>query len=139
MRRKLTKREKTPTPERASHGLRRFAIESGMPALSSLKAELFDMTDVLLGRQDPPVNPKRLESLMEVADAYFARASEITMMIQAAEREGKVARGSHYYKFRTGELRTFMEMAKGARELGSRRVTVAQLRFDEERYGREMT
>lgn len=96
------------------------------------------MTDVLTGNAEPPINPRRIEALMEVADAYFARASEITMLIQTAERTGRVTRGSAFYKFRTGELRTFMEMAKRATELGSRRVTVAQLRFDEERYGKEL-
>ena len=34
------------------------------------------------------------------------------------------------YRFRTGELRTFCEMAAKAIELGSRRVTVAQLEAD---------
>lgn len=127
-----------PPHRSQSFGLRRFEIIQGLPALSSLRAELMDMTDVLLGRREPPVNGKRVEALMEVADAYFARASEITMLIQMKEGQGEIPRGHAYIKFRTSELRTFMELAKRAGELGSRRVTVAQLRFEQERTGREM-
>lgn len=94
-----------------------------------------DMTDILLGRTQPPIN-KSVMTLMEVADAFYARASELTMMIQTGEREGIVTRGSELYKFRTGELRTFMEMAKRAADLGSRRITFAQLQAEAERTGR---
>ena len=98
-------------------------------------AELADMTDVLLGREDPPVDG--VLSLMEVADAYFARAMELTMLIQQMEREGTVLKGSSHYKFRTGELRTFAEMAKRAADLGSRRLTEENLKFEKSRTGRE--
>ena len=100
-----------------------------------MQNELLDMTDVLLGRVEPPIQ-RGVMSLMEVADAYYARASELTMLIQAGEREGTVVRGTNYYKFRTGELRTFMDMAKRAADLGSRRVTYAQLLAEAERTGR---
>lgn len=93
------------------------------------------MTDVLLGREDPPVDG--VLSLMEVADAYYARAMELTMLIQQMEREGTVLKGSSHYKFRTGELRTFSEMAKRAADLGSRRLTDDSLRFEKARTGRE--
>lgn len=124
--------------ERKSYGLRRFALAEGLPALSALRGELLDMTDVLLGRAESPIPARRMEALMEVADAYFARASEMTMLIQQAETDGRVPKNHPYYKFRTGELRTFMEMAKRAAELGSRRITVVQLRFEQERTGREL-
>jgi hypothetical protein len=99
-------------------------------------AELTDMTDVLMGRVPPPVFHGAM-TLFETADAYYARASELTMLIQHGEREGVFSKGSHYYKFRTGELRTFMDMAKRAADLGSRRLTEEQLIFEREKLGRE--
>lgn len=94
------------------------------------------MMDVLLGRVPPPVD-LGVSTLMEVADAYFARASEIEMLIHQLEREGKVLRGTALYKFRTGELRTFQEVAKRAADLGSRRITMEQLRMQREWTGRD--
>lgn len=95
------------------------------------------MTDVLLGRMDPPKNVSGVTALLECADAYFARAAELTMQIQKLEREGRVTRSDPHYKFRTGELRTFMELAKRAADLGSRRLTEEQLAFEMAQYGRE--
>jgi len=103
-----------------------------LPNLTELKSELLDMTDVLVGRKEPPID-RGVFTLHEVADAYFARAAEITMLLQQAEREGHVAKGSAHYKFRTGELRTFLEMAKRASDLGSRRLTFAQMMYQERR------
>lgn len=94
------------------------------------------MTNVLLGRLPSPIQAGVL-SLMEVADNYYARAAELTMLIQKAEREGDIGKGSEFYKFRTGELRTFMEMAKRAADLGSRRLTFETLKNDQATYGRE--
>jgi len=88
---------------------------------------------VLLGRKAPPdpLNTDHIESLMEYANAVFARGQEVTMVLQRLEREGHITRGSDHYKFRTGELRTFCELAKGAMELGSRRITVAKMAYDQ--------
>lgn len=66
---------------------------------------------------------------MEYANAVYSRAMELTMMIQRAETDGQVLKGSKYYKFRTGELRTFTELALRAIDLGSRRVTWAQMEY----------
>jgi hypothetical protein len=62
---------------------------------------------------------------------------EMTMLLQRGEREGTITKGGAHYKFRTGELRTFCEIAKRAADLGSRRLTEETLHFDKERYGRE--
>lgn len=121
----------------SSHHLRLFKLGEGLPSLVALEAELADMWDVLMGRTEPPINSKRTDALMEVADAYFARASEITALIQQSEREGTLPRTSSYVKFRTGELRTFMDMCKRAADLGSRRITMFQLTLEHERRGRE--
>ena len=116
--------------------LRAVPIGKGVPSIPVMLEEIQDMTDVLMGREQPPIDAGHL-TLMEVADAYFARASEMTMLLQKAEREGTVTKGSAHYKFRTGELRTFMEMARRASELGSRRLTEEQLQFEMELHGRE--
>ena len=143
MARRIVRTNRTLPPARpTSHHpdgkrrLRAVVLSEGLPTPSSILGEIQDMTDVLLGREDPPIDRGAL-TLMEVADAYFARASELTMLIQKAEREGQVPRGSGYYKVRTGELRTFLEMAKRAADLRSRRLTLEQLQFEMATHGRE--
>lgn len=93
--------------------------------------------DILMGRIPPPVEAGDL-TLMEVADAYFARGCEIQYQILKAEREGGVFKGHSYYKFRTGQLRTFLELSKKAAELGSRRLTQARLLYDMDREAQDM-
>jgi hypothetical protein len=93
---------------------------------SSVSSELQDYVDVLLGRKHPPADFGEL-TLQELASAYYSRALEIEMHIHRAEREGVVGRGTPFYKLRTGELRSFIELAKNACELGSRRVTMLQI------------
>ncbi|QZE10870.1 hypothetical protein SEA_CHISANAKITSUNE_110 [Gordonia phage ChisanaKitsune] len=127
-------RKKRPEAKKG-HRLRTVHIGEGVPSIPVMNNELLDMTAVLLGRVDPPITG--LMALMETADAYYARAAELTMLLQKAEREGTVTRGSAHYKFRTGELRTFMDMAKRASELGSRRITFAQMQAEASRTGRD--
>lgn len=91
-----------------------------------MQQEIHDYVDVLLGRTQPPID-RGVLTLMECAEAYFARACEIEMKIQQMEAEGAVLKGSAQYKFRVGTLRTFQELCKRAIDLGSRRVTYAQL------------
>ena len=114
--------------------VRSWQLGEGYGSLRKLRDELDEMTDVLLGRADMPVD-NGVMSLMEVSTAYYARASEITNTIHRGEVDGTVAKGSSPYKFRTGELRTFMEMAKVHIELGSRRVTAAKMEFEMETEG----
>jgi hypothetical protein len=116
--------------------IRAIQLGEHLPDLPHLAAEIYDMTDVLLGRVDPPYD-HGVMTLMETADAFFARASEIHMLLQKGEREGTISKGSAHYKFRTGELRTFLEMAKRAADLGSRRLTDEQLRFEQSKLGRD--
>lgn len=85
-----------------------------------------EYTDVLLGRVPPPFD-RGILTLQEYANAVYSRAMEITARIQRAEASGAVLVKSAPYKFRTGELATFCEMAKRAADLGSRRVTVWQV------------
>lgn len=82
-----------------------------------------------MGRVAPPIENGEM-TLMEYANAVYSRAMELTMMIQRAESDGQVLKGSKYYRLRTGELRTFTELASKAIELGSRRVTWAQVDYE---------
>ena len=132
-RERVLSRKRTLTKD---HRLRDVPIGHGLPFITDMREELQDMTDVLLGRKSPPVDAGHL-TLMEVADAYFARASEMTALIQQREMDGLIKRAEPLYRFRTGELRTFMDMAKRAADLGSRRLTKEQLLYEMSRLGRE--
>lgn len=107
--------------------LRGFELPEGLGNVRSLKVEVDDMFDVLLGRVEPPIPSDRFDSLAEVANAYYARGQEINAKILEGEREGSIIRGSQHYKFRTGELRAFIEVAKLSYEMGSRRITIANM------------
>ena len=109
--------------------LRLVKLGHGIPTLSVLRDELLEYTEVLLGRVEPPIDNGEM-TMMEYANAVYSRSLEITMMLQRAEADGQVLKGSKHYKFRTGELRTFTEMALKCIELGSRRVTMARMEYD---------
>lgn len=100
-------------------------------SLEELRAELKDMNDVLMGREEPPIDTG-VSTLMEVAEVYHARGKEIEQMLHEGENNGEILKGGAHYKFRTGQLRSFIEMCKGAMELGSRRVTSLKLEVDME-------
>lgn len=93
-----------------------------------MRAEIDSYVDVLLGRLEPPIDAGEM-TLMEYANAVHARASELTMLLQRAESDGVVLKNSKMYRFRTGELRTFLEMAAKAIDLGSRRITALQIEY----------
>jgi len=112
------------------HKLTDVPLGTGLPSVDQLRDELLGYADVLLGRVVPPVDSPYLD-LMEVASAYYARALEIEMLIHAAELDRKVIRGAPHYKFRTGQLRAFTEMAKKMADLGSRRLTQETLLNDQ--------
>ena len=116
--------------------LRAVPLGEGLPDLERMRSEIDDMTAVLMGREDPPVEAG-IMSLLEVADAYYARAAELTMLLQRAEQEGHILRGTALVKFRTGELRTFLEMSKRAADLGSRRLTHESMLVESVLIGRE--
>ena len=108
--------------------LRAFRLNSGIPTLPEIRQELDEYVEVLLGRQAPPIDNDEM-TLMEYANAVYSRAMELTILIQRAESEGVILKNSKYYRFRTGELRSFTELAAKCIELGSRRVTKAQLDY----------
>ena len=82
-----------------------------------------------MGREEPPIQNDEM-TLMEYSNAVYSRAMEITILLQRAEADGHVLKGTKLYKFRTGELRSFTELSARCIELGSRRVTKAQLDYN---------
>jgi hypothetical protein len=117
-------------PPRFSRRLIDVEVLEGLPSVEELHDELIGYTDVILGRADPPQDMDSVLDLMEIAGAYYARAKEIEMLIHWEEQNRRVIRGSPYYKLRTGQLRSFIEMAKMMAELGSRRLTQERLLFE---------
>jgi hypothetical protein len=115
--------------------LRTTPIGIGLASVEELRTELDGYIDVLLGRVMPPVVGDH--ALQEVADAYYARSSEMTMLIQRGEADGLVKKGSEYYVFRNGELRTFRELAEKSASLGSRRLTARSVESERARLGRD--
>lgn len=103
---------------------------SGLPNVGDLYEEILEYWDVMFGRKPSPIASPYL-ALAEVATAFYARAQEIDSLIHAGEREGDIVRGSPLYKFRTGELRSFIEASRRVAELGSRRLTQEQLLHDQ--------
>lgn len=113
--------------------IRPFNLREGL-ILHDLRVELQDMVDVLLGRQPPPIDTG-VSTLMEVAEAYHARAREIEMLLCQGEADGSILKGSKHYHFRTGELRAFIELVRKSIDLGSRRVTMAQMEASLREFG----
>ena len=126
---------KAPEKKDARFGRRLTDVEvlEGLPSVEELHEELLGYANVILGRADPPTDMDSMLDLMEVAAAYYARAKEIDMLIHWEEQNRRVIRGSPYYKLRTGQLRSFIEMAKVMCDLGSRRLSAERLLY-EQRY-----
>jgi hypothetical protein len=87
------------------------------------------MRDILMDREPMPIDAG-LMTLMEVSTVFHARAKEIEQLLHRRENEGVILKQSSLYKFRTGELRSFIEMTKTYIEVGSRRVTNAKYELD---------
>lgn len=115
--------------------VRTIRVGLGLPSIEDLTAELEEYWDVLLGRQDAPL--RGVLALMETADMYYARASEINSLILQGERDGSIGAGSGYKKFRTGELRDFREVARRSSDIGSRRLTALSVETEQSKLGRE--
>ena len=112
-----------------SRRLNEVPVGNHIADVDELWDEIQGYIDVLLGRKESPVSSPYL-AMAEVATAYYSRGQELDALIHAGEREGVIIRGSSLYKFRTGELRSFLELAKRCAELGSRRLTQERLIAD---------
>lgn len=128
-------RRDTPYQGYTRTRLRTVQVGSGLPTVDELSEELSEYWDVLLGRSEAPL--QGVTALMETADMYYARASEINALIMRGERDGTIGAGSEYKKFRTGELRDFRDVARKASDLGSRRLTAVSVETEQAKLGRE--
>lgn len=105
-------------------------VPAGINDIESMRQEIQSYTDILLNRQPMPINIG-INTLYEVAVAYFSRAKEIEMNIKEMENKSLITKGSTLVKFRTGELKAFIDIAKEQTRLGSRRITVASMILQE--------
>lgn len=131
---KVIKRD-TPYRGYTDRRVRVISVAAGLPTIDELRAELDEYMDVLLGRLDAPL--RGVLALMETADMYYARATEINALIQRGEQDGTIVRTDPLVKFRTGELRSFRELASKAADLGSRRLTQHSVEVEQAKLGRE--
>jgi len=115
-----------PSHVQFGHRLTSVPLPAGLPTVDRINREIEEYTDVLLGRVDPPVDSPYLQ-LMEVAAAYYARARELEILIFEGEQNGSIKKGDPHYRVRTGQLNSFIEMARKMFDLGSRRLTQEQL------------
>jgi hypothetical protein len=105
--------------------LTQVPVATGLPTADEIKDELLAMMDVILGRTLPPIDAGVM-TRHEVALAYYARATEIEMLIHEHERTGNIVRGSDLYRLRTGALRSFLDMIRKQVDAGSRALTHEQ-------------
>jgi hypothetical protein len=105
-------------------------VPNGINDIDSMRTEIKNYTDILLNRLPMPINIG-INTLYEVAVAYFSRAKELEMNIKEMENKGLINKTSPLYKFRTGELSAFIDIAKEQTRLGSRRITVASMILQE--------
>lgn len=111
-------------------------VQYGLGTPDEISDEIQDMLNVLLARVNSPVDADNALALMEVADAYYMRASELAFKIHRLERLGIVSRGDDLYKLRTGEINDFLEACKRTIETGSRRLSALQFELEQSKLGR---
>ncbi len=126
--------ERTAAPSHVQFGRRTtdVPLDEGLRDVEALHDEFLEYANILLGRVDPPIDSPYLQ-LMELASAYYGRALEVEMLIHWEEQQHRVIRGHPLYKFRTGQLRSFIELSKKLADLGSSRLTQESL-LSEQRY-----
>lgn len=112
-------------------------IGHGLPTLNEAFDELTQYAEHLATFYDPEVPIGNTLDLLEVASAYLARAFDIERRLHQREQLLGLPRGCPEQRFRTGALESFISQAKVLRDLGSRRLSFAQLRHDSEKTGRD--
>ena len=106
--------------------LRDVRTIQGLPPLEALEEEMDEYVAIIGGHKDAPIDAGPL-TFMEVADAYHSRARSVEALIYRGERNGRIPRNSPYYKFRTGELQSYISLFRHATELGGRRLTYEKM------------
>ena len=104
--------------------MQKFPLKKGLSDVNELHDEINEYINVLMGHINPPISDG-IDTLFEVSSTYLARAKEIEIKLLERERSGNISSGDELKKFRTGELRSFIELCKSAQNQGSRRITMA--------------
>lgn len=103
-------------------------LGQGVPSVDQCRQEIDGYYAVFMGRIDlTEIN--RTTDLLEFATAVLARLNEMELLILRAENDMQTGfnRGSQFNRFRTGELRAAQDTARKMVELGSRRLSYAQM------------
>lgn len=106
--------------------LNEIKVGYGLAEIEELSKEINSYYDVLLGREEVD-NPHKYSYIVEVATAYYVRAKEIETAIHKLEREQIIAKNTPYYKFRTGELRSFIEACSKSISYGLAKIEERKL------------
>ena len=104
--------------------MQKIVLTKGLSSAEELHVEISTYIDVLLGHEKPPIEDG-VETLFELSSAYLARAREIEVKLLERERVNSIPTNDGLKKFRTGELRSFIDLCKRAQDQGSRRITIA--------------
>lgn len=115
-----------------------ITLGSGLPMLDECFDELTGYAEHLatfVGDGVPAVGSTL--DLLEIASAYLARAYDIERRLHHREQAQGLPRGCPEQRFRTGALESFICQARVCRDLGSRRLSYAQLLYDSEKTGRD--
>jgi len=104
--------------------MQKIVLTKGLSSAEDLHGEISTYIDVLLGHEKPPIEDG-VETLFELSSAYLARAREIEVKLLERERVNSISTNDELKKFRTGELRSFIDLCKRAQDQGSRRITIA--------------
>ena len=89
--------------------MQKFPLKKGLSNVEELHQEINEYIDVLMGHINPPISDG-IDTLFEVSSTYLARAKEIEIKLLERERSGSISTGDSLKKFRTGELRSFIEL-----------------------------
>ena len=104
--------------------MQKIVLSKGIGTPKDLQSEIESYINVLLGHEGSPIE-EGVETLFELSSAYLARAREIEIKLLERERENSLPPNDQLKRFRTGELRSFIELCKRSQDQGSRRITIA--------------
>ena len=104
--------------------MQKIVLTQGLSSAEELHDEISTYVNVLLGHESPPIEDG-VETLFELSSAYLARARGIEIKLLERERSNSVATSDDLKRFRTGELRSFIDLCKRSQDQGSRRITIA--------------
>lgn len=107
--------------------LTQVPVGDDLPSVEEIQEELIEYSEVFLGKRVTPLETQGYLDLMEIACAYLGRALFIEQQIYVLELNGDINRGDPYYKLRTGQLATFIMMARKMMDMGSRRLSNERL------------